>query len=177
MGDKIEIYTSKKKAFFLLIASLIFVIGGIFLVLYPEEFKGSPLVTIFMGIVSALFFGLGVIVSIYQLLKNRLALVLTNQGLYVGIKNKTFIPWENIKGFREISIHSNSIIIIQIKNSHGVIGLEKNKIIKKTMQFNNNNYGSPYNIAASTMDISHNDLMLVLNEYLDKYKFDHRKVK
>ena len=38
------------------------------------------------------------------------------------------------------------------------------------MQFNINNYNSPFNIAASGLDISSDKLIETLNNYYDRYK-------
>ena len=38
------------------------------------------------------------------------------------------------------------------------------------MQFNINNYNSPFNIAASGLNISSNELNEKLNSYFEKYK-------
>ena len=58
--EKIEIYTSKKKSFLLIIGSLLFVVGGIYIFMNAENFTSyrarSPLFTKAMGIASILFF-------------------------------------------------------------------------------------------------------------------------
>lgn len=38
------------------------------------------------------------------------------------------------------------------------------------MQFNINNYNSPFNIASAGLDISSDRLIETLNKYFDKYK-------
>ena len=56
--EKIEIYSSKKKSLLLLIASIIFVIGGIYILMNAENLTGyrvrNPLFTRIIGIVSIL---------------------------------------------------------------------------------------------------------------------------
>jgi hypothetical protein len=38
------------------------------------------------------------------------------------------------------------------------------------LKFNVKNYGSPFNLSANSMQISHQDLMKILNENLMKFK-------
>lgn len=56
----------------------------------------------------------------------------------------------------------------------GVNWLEKetNRIKKKLMKFNMNKFGSPFNIAASGLDISADELNEKLNNYINKYNHE-----
>lgn len=50
---------------------LIFVLNCLFLILYPEEFKrGNKLIKIIIGYTGILFFGAGLLMSVYKLIKN-----------------------------------------------------------------------------------------------------------
>ncbi|WP_343565320.1 STM3941 family protein [Sphingobacterium sp.] len=164
-----RIYSNIGKSILMLLGSLLFVAGGIFFVMHPESFDREPTLTIALGIICILFFGCAAILSIRYLFSNRLMLEITDQGLDIGDKFKTFIEWKDITGFKEIAIYSSPIIIILIKNSDAVINQETNKIKKKMMQFNMN-YGSPYSISKGNMNISHKELLKLLNEKLIKYK-------
>jgi len=166
--NTIRLYSNKKKTALLLLGSLLFVAGGIFFVMHPESFDRAPVITRLLGIICILFFGLVATVCVRYLLTNRLLLEITDRGLHIGDKYKTFIEWQDIAGFKEILIYSNPIIIILIKNSDAVIEQESNMIKKKMMQFNMN-YGSPYSISNGNMDISHRALFNLLNENLIKY--------
>ncbi|MFQ3175000.1 MAG: hypothetical protein ACI8W0_002131, partial [Flavobacterium sp.] len=110
--EKIEIYSSKKKSVLMLIASLIFVIGGIYMFMDAENFTSyrarSPIFTRGVGIMSVLFFGLGIYVSIRQLITNQLILIIDKTGINVSPKKSPSerIEWKSIKGFSEIKIQS-----------------------------------------------------------------------
>lgn len=166
--NTIRLYSNKKKTALLLLGSLLFVGGGIFFVMYPESFGRAPIMTRLLGIICIFFFGLAATVCVRYLLTNRLLLEITDRGLNIGDKYKTFIEWQDITGFKEILIYSNPIIVILIKNSDAAIGRESNMIKKKMMQFNMN-YGSPYSLSNGNMDISHRALLNLLNENLIKY--------
>lgn len=85
--ERIEIYSSKKKSMLLLIGSLLFVVGGIYMLMNTESFTGyrtrSPFLIKTIGIASVLFFGLGIYVSIKQLITNQLILIIDRKGVNV----------------------------------------------------------------------------------------------
>jgi len=172
--EKLEIYTSKKKSFLLFIGSLLFVVGGIYFVMNSENFTNrEPLFVKIIGIASILFFGLGIYVSIRQLLaENQLALIIDKNGVNVSPKKSLteFIDWKNINGFSELNLHGQKIIIIDVNNSDYWIEKESNTVRKKLMKFNVNNYGSPFNISANTMQMNYPELMKTLNENLNKHR-------
>lgn len=173
--NKVEFHSNKKKAFLLLIGSLIFVILGVYLILNAENMTGfrasNPLLIKFAGIASVLFFGLGIYVSIKQLLKNKLMLIIDKNGINVNPQKSKYIKWSDIEGFAEIKINSVKIIIIQINNAEEYIEKESNKLRKKLMKFNYENYGSPFNISVATMNTNYNQLFKILNENLIKNKY------
>ncbi|MEN2436835.1 STM3941 family protein [Weeksellaceae bacterium A-14] len=173
--NKIEFYSNKKKAFLLLIGSLFFVILGVYLFLNAENMTGfrarNPLFIKIAGIASVLFFGLGIYVSIKQLIKNKLMLIIDENGINVNPQKNEYIKWNDIEGFADLKINSVKIIIIQINNAEEYIEKESNKLRKKLMKFNLENYGSPYNISVATMNTNYNQLYKILNENLIKYKY------
>ena len=40
------------------------------------------------------------------------------------------------------------------------------------MEFNANNYGSPFNLSANSMQMNYAELLTTLNENLNKYKYN-----
>ena len=174
--ERIEIYTSKKKSVLLLIGSIAFVALGIWLLMEADNLTGwrarNPIVTRGIGIASILFFGLGIFVGIKRLIKSEIALIIDHIGLNVNPKKSLteFIKWDDILGFEEIKIQSTRILIIGVKNPEYWLEKETSTIKKKMMQFNINNYNSPFNIAASGLDISSSELNEKLNGYFEKYK-------
>lgn len=125
-----------------------------------------------VGIASILFFGLGIYVSIRQLIKNHLVLIVDENGLYLNPNKSSSvqIAWNDIQGFSEIKIHSTKLVIIEVYNSEYWVEKEQNKMRKQLMKFNVNNYGSPFSLSAQFMQINHAELMKILTENLDKYQ-------
>ncbi len=174
--DRIEIYTSKKKSILILIGSIAFVSLGILFIMNPERFVTrifqNPGIIRIAGIASILFFGFGIFVGIKRLIKSEIALIIDPVGINVNPKKSLteFIKWDQILGFEEIKIQSTRIVIIGVKNPQSWLEKEASTIRKKLMQFNINNYNSPFNIAASGLDISLDELNDKLNRYFEKYK-------
>lgn len=174
--ERVEIYTSKKKALGLLLLSLPMTILGVLVFVCANgilDNKGySPVLIRVVGAAIVSFFGLGIWVSFKQIISDMLVLVIDNAG--IGVNPRKYpshrIEWKNIDGFSEIMIKSSRIVIINVNNSYDWIDNEKNAIKRKIMEYNVLQYGSPFNISAVSMQVSHAQLMKILNENLLKYK-------
>jgi hypothetical protein len=160
----------------MLLGSIMFVVLGIWIFMNAYNFRGwkvrNPILTQGIGVISILFFGFGIFVGIKRLIKSELALIIDAKGLNVNPKKSLneYIEWKDILGFREIKIQSTRILIIGVKNPDHWIEKETSSIRRKLMQFNLNNYDSPFNIAAAGLDISYKELNDKLNSYFEKYK-------
>ncbi|KFF10359.1 hypothetical protein IW15_20190 [Chryseobacterium soli] len=174
--DRIEIYSSKKKSLMLLIVSIVFVVLGFWLLLEANNLTGwkarSPIFTRGIGIASILFFGLGVFIGLKRLIKSEIALIIDTKGLNMNPKKSLneFIKWSDINGFEEIKIQNTQIVIVGVKNPEYWLDKETSGFRRKLMQFNINNYNSPFNIAASGLDITSHKLIDTLNNYYDSHK-------
>ena len=174
--ERIEIYSSKKKSLMLLIGSMAFVVLGFWLLIEADNLTGgrarSPIFTRGIGIASILFFGLGIFIGIKRLVKSEITLIIDSIGLNVNPKKSLteFIKWNDINGFEEIKIQSSRIVIIGVKNPEYWLEKETSGFRRKLMQFNISNYSSPFNIAASGLDISSEKLIETLNNYYDRHK-------
>ncbi len=174
--ESIEFYSSKKKSLLLLLGSITFVALGIWLLLEADNLTvwkaRNPILTRGIGIASILFFGLGIFIGIKRLIKSEIALIIDSKGLNVNPKKSLteFIKWSDINGFEEIKIQSTRIVIIGVKNPEYWLDKETSVFRRKLMQFNISNYNSPFNIAASGLDISSDQLIETLNNYYDRHK-------
>lgn len=174
--ESIEFYSSKKKSLLLLLGSITFVALGIWLLLEADNLTvwkaRNPILTRGIGIASILFFGLGIFIGIKRVIKSEIALIIDSKGLNVNPKKSLteFIKWSDINGFEEIKIQSTRIVIIGVKNPEYWLDKETSVFRRKLMQFNISNYNSPFNIAASGLDISSDQLIETLNNYYDRHK-------
>ena len=168
--QKTEIYSNKKKALFIFCLSIVFVVLGIWMILEAENIKTpflqNPLLIRIAGISGVLFFGFAMFVMAKQLFRKKLMLILDENGIHQKLPKNQFIKWKDIEGFSEMKINSVKIIIIHVKNPEEYMDIENNKIRKKMMHFNLNNYGSPFTISVATMDVGHKELLELLNQRL-----------
>jgi hypothetical protein len=170
--QKTEIYTSKKKALWLLMGSLAFVAISIWMFSHAAEMKRNPLLIRTVSIISLLFFGFSFFIAIKQLLKTDLVLVIEPEGITVkpGQANTFHIKWDEITGFKKFKIYQTRIIIILVENPGYWLEKETNMLKKKLMQTNLRNYGSPFNLSANSLSTDHETLMSLLNTYWQAYK-------
>lgn len=174
--EKIEIYSSKKKSLVLLLGAIVFVALGFWLVIEAENFTGwrarNPMLTRGIGVASILFFGLGAFIALKRVIKSEIALIIAPEGLNVNPKKSLtdYIKWSEISGFDEISIQSTRIIIIGVKDSDYWLEKETNGFKRKLMQFNIKNYNSPFNISATGLTITSDELIATMIEYYEHYK-------
>ncbi|EDM43168.1 hypothetical protein SCB49_11854 [unidentified eubacterium SCB49] len=175
--ERIEFYTSKKKSLLLLIGCILFVIGGVWLILNAEDVKlyhrySNPIIAFSAGVASLLFFGYAMIVSIKKVVQNKIVFTLDHLGLHLNNTNsKTdLIKWDMITHFEEVSIHNTTIMIIRVKNPEFWIEKETSVMRKKMLIYNNDVFKSPFSLSAASLTISHHELKNKLNIYFNFYK-------
>ena len=168
--QKTEIYSNPKKAILFFCGFIIFGVLGIWMILEAENLKTpflrNPLLIRIVGIFGVLFSGFGMFVMAKQLFRKKLMLTIDETGIHQKQPKNQSIKWKDITHFSEIKINSVKIIIIHVKNPEEYIDIEPKKIRKKMMNFNLNNYGSPFTISVATMDIGYTELWELLNEGL-----------
>ncbi|MFC4267313.1 STM3941 family protein [Polaribacter marinivivus] len=176
MEDKIEIEISSTKVLLLILGSLLFVILGILMILSPETyinpiFKNENIVRI-VGYIGVLFFGLCLFFISKKGFKNNSGLIIDSQGITdnSNLSNIGLIEWNDIVGIETMEIASNKIILIQTEKPEKYIDRAKNRIAKKIMKANFNNYGSPISITSSALKIKFDDLEKVIKKEFDKHK-------
>ena len=163
--DRIEIYTSRKKSFLLLLGALAFVIVSIWMFLYAEEMAEdmhrNPLLIKGISVLGILFSGPGAFIILKKLITKQLVLVIDPKGLGLNFRKsgEEYIPWEEIIDFQEIKIRQVRIIIILVKDPQRWLEKEERFFRKKLMQANMTNYGSPFNISTVGLSITHEELM------------------
>ena len=109
MNDFRTFRASKKKAFLLLLGSLVFVAAGIWM---SAE---KP----FLGWVCAGFFGLGIPASLFMMLPNAMFLRLDHEGFEMGsVFGGQKIRWSEVDGFHISSIRGTQMIEINFNENY-----------------------------------------------------------
>ena len=114
---EIKIYTSKTNTLKLLIVSLIFISMGY--ILLQDAVENST--KYYFSIFGMIFFGLGIIVGIYKLIKVNLILKINSDGIY---HRKKFYKWEEILGTESTNLGYQNYFNIYLEtyeNSKGTI--------------------------------------------------------
>ena len=173
---KIEIYSSKKKSAPILIISLICFIGAVYILLTTNysaitSIEKAILLKVLLSFIS-LFCGAGIYVSLKQLIKKKLFLIIDENGINVNPENSTSesIKWKNVESFSELKMHNQKMVLIEVNNPSYWIENESNYMRKKLIEFNLKNYGAPFVLSAISMDLNHDELLKVLYDNLGKFQ-------
>ncbi len=180
MNNRIEIPLSKKKIILLLLASIGFIAGGIWMVVNPENVERyfNPITKRFfylnsesiqiIGIVGVLFFGAAAIYGIKKLFDKKIGLILDSSGI-TDNSNATsigLIEWNDISDIRTKQVMSTKFLLIDIVNPEKYIGKAKNGIQSRLMKANMNMYETPLSISANTLNYDFGELeKLIQTEY------------
>ena len=165
-----EIYSSKKKITFIFAGCLVFVGMGSAALVKPDYFLSvlfqSPLFVKIVGFVVLLFFGFGACVTATKLFDKKPALIIDEFGITYNMStvNIGLIEWADIKGFKRVEILSTKILLVQLVNAKKYISRAKSPRVRKNLEFNEKNYGSPISIVAGPLAIGFEELETTLKE-------------
>ena len=172
-GQTIEIALSKKKIFFMLIGALAFVAIGLWFVISPptisNSYWGNPTKIAIAGYASIVFFGLCAFVLIKKLPDNKPGLIIDQTGLTDNSSGVSAgqILWTDIENISVIEIHSQKLIMLQVKNPQDYIDKQTSSFKRKMMQLNYKMYGTPLSITSNGLKISFDELLSTLTNKLN----------
>ncbi len=183
---EIKIPLSNTKIILLLIATLIFIIGGLWGIIEPERFTSfrySKNFVFYSGLASILFFGLGFIFIAIKVFSGKPGLTINESGI-IDNSNATsigLIEWNDIIGIETIQIKmrahnsiftasSPKMILVKVKNSKKYIERSTNIITKQAMKANNSMYGTPLTIISGSLKIKFSELEKLISKELEKQK-------
>ncbi|WP_299768469.1 STM3941 family protein [uncultured Dokdonia sp.] len=99
----------KTKSIILIVISILFVLGGYLML--EEKF--------FIGIITIIFFGLGIIIFTIQLFPNTSYLKLTKEGFEMRTLFKSnFTKWSDVKEFSTDYIGPNKMVMLNYNEEH-----------------------------------------------------------
>lgn len=174
--EKIEIPLSKGKLRIILILSVIFVAIGFWFIIYPPEINNTildiPTLLWVSGVSSILFFGFCVYIVIKKLKDKSPGLIVDETGITDNSSGIAagHIPWNDILAIRSIKFATQNFIIIIVRNPEKYIGLQTKPALKKAVQYNHKNFGSPISISEASLKCNFKELEDILNSALSKNK-------
>jgi hypothetical protein len=162
----IEIGLNKLKIVLLLVASLLFVAGGIWLVKNPRIFHPSPLLISIAGYLGIVFFGVIALFIINKLFNTGPGFVIDDNGIVDNSSTFSvgFIPWEDVVDVSVIEVSSQKLINIKVSDPTDYIKRQPNVLAKQTAATNNRMYGSPVNVSANSLRVSFDELYNQIKE-------------
>jgi hypothetical protein len=166
--EQIEIPLNKKTLILVLVGSIGFVLLGLWFIFAPQTFEGNPILLFMTGLVSVLFFGLGVVYAARKLIDNTPGLIIDNIGL---TDNSSMISvgqilWSDIKNILVIRI-CILIIALQLRNFKNYVDKQTNWLKRKALQGNLYLFGTPVIINAWALQVKSDDLLKMLYEKLN----------
>jgi len=180
-NNRIEISLSKAKLTKLLIFSVLFLLGGLWMIISNPQtsnpvFNNPVLKTIaFYG--STIMGLFGIYFFTKKLFDKEPGLILSEQGICDNTSTFKFglIPWSDISEIYEKTIQASIaskqyFITIQLINPDKYISRETNFLKRKLLIANSKSYGSPIHISTNGLKTNHKDLLKLVNEYFEKYK-------
>jgi len=178
LNNRIEIPLSKKKIILILIASIGFVVFGIWFIYDPQNFVSdyniryrmfnNPELIRIIGIITTVFFGIGVVYGIKKLFDKKVALIIDSNGITDNSNASSIglIEWNDISGIRTIKVMSTKFLLIDISNPEKYIEKAKNRIQARLMKANMNMYETPLSITSNTLNYNFGELeKLIKTEY------------
>lgn len=168
----LHFYSSKIKAFFLLLVSSLFVFCAIFFYKTIFDFELKPFKSI-MLLFGFIIFVFGIIISVLHLIRTKpLLTVTTNEIIIYNILTKQInVNFEEIKSFYVITTHyrgiaNNRQICIELKKP--TKKYSDSWLYKLLLKFDIKTANTQYGIQTNFLNINHKKLLAILNEHLKK---------
>lgn len=179
MKEKIEIPLSKKKLYLGILASLLFVIAGIWLFFYTNLYQNfplklfrNPMIIKGIGVLSILFFGTIRILQIKKLFDKKAGLIIDSNGI-TDNSNATsvgLIRWNDISDIKTKQVMSTKFLLINVLNPEEYIAKSKNGMKAKLMRTNMKVSGTPISITSSTLKYNFRKLEKIIQIEFEKNK-------
>ncbi len=163
---KIVIEFSKFKSMRLIFFSILFILGGIFLI-----YMGKPLYII-IGVISIAFFGFALLKLIKKGFRKEPALILSKTGILddsSAVSISYEIPWQDVARIENKSFFSQQFVVVHLKENNKYIDRVDNQKLKKIIETNMKMVGSPVAISANALSVSHEKLYDIIKDNFEKY--------
>ena len=174
--DKIEIALSKSKLIKNLLGSLVFVIAGIWILIYqPETSNGlfnNPVLKYGAATGAVMLGGLGVIYFLKKLIDKRPGLVIDDNGVIDNASAVAagFIPWNDIHHIEIAKVMRHEFLMFIVKNPNDYLARQTNMLKRKSMEMNFKHYGSPITISSHGLKCDLAELKAILENKLVAYR-------
>jgi len=174
LSDETIIHLSKNKIILLVLGSMIFVLGGFWL-LHSSITQNDPIYVKAMLLSFIGLFGTFGVYAIIKLFDSKPGLVLNSYGI---IDNSSFIAagqilWDEIQGFREIKVSGQEMLVVLVCNPDKYLN-SGNALRRALNKGNFKMVGSPISISANTLKIKYDKLIELCISYHQRYRQDDK---
>ena len=167
-GEIIEIPASKKKLIQSLLGAIALVAASCFMLLSDHVSTNFllrlPYVKNGIAIAGILFFGLSVFILFKKLISKNVALIISDKGIVDNASAATvgLIPWNDIVEIATTKVMKQEFLTLKVRNPEEYIARQRNVLLRKTMQLNFKNYGSPIQISANNLKSSISEIRNII---------------
>lgn len=181
MENRIEIPLSKSKILILVLASVAFVVAGVFIAIYPEQFTSSsmqwinnPEVIRIIGLIGILYFTATGIYGVKKLQDKKIGLIIDDQGITDNSNAASigYIEWQDITGIRVQQVMSTKFLLIDVSEPEKYMAKAKSKLQKRLMSANMKTSNTPLSITANTLKYDFDALETLVKGEFQKHKKD-----
>ncbi len=180
-NNSIEIELSKIKLTKLLVFSILFLSGGLWILISNPQVSNpifnnaiSKSIASYGGIFMGLF---GIFFFTKKLFDKNYGLVIDEQGICdnSSIVNFGLIHWSDISNVYEYSIQASiaskqRFVTVEISNHDKYISKQTNVIKRKLLTLTAKSHGLKLNISANGLKIKHTELLKIMTDAFEKYK-------
>lgn len=173
MEKEISIPLSKGKILLIVVGSLAFVIGGIFIfMLANDQNRYHPLLMQTVGVLGVVFFSWTGFMSLKKFFDTQPGLVINQKGITDNSSGVSvgFIPWKDITEIKSTQIALTKFLIIQLNNPEDYLDRCIRPIQKRLLKANYKKYGTPVSISVNTLKVKFKPLVQILTEAWKVYK-------
>ena len=115
MAETLILRQVRSKLRWVLVGSLVFVGAGLWMIIHPERFSGSPEYVRLVSFASVIFFAWAGFASVRKMFKPT-ELVLGPQGFQVrGLRPKAVVPWGDIERFFIVTVQRSKLVSYVLK--------------------------------------------------------------
>lgn len=174
--DKIEIPISKKKTILSIIGALMFILVGIWFVIYPPHefltFSVSAALGQILGAIAILVFGIFSIGLFKILINKKVGLTIDSVGILwnAGGLSVGFVPWEDVVEIKEYKINGQPFINVIVTDPQKYLHRYKSYLSRRMAEMNIKLCGTPVNISATSLKCNFRELHKLLTFAFDEHK-------
>ena len=171
-----EILFSKKKLAKHLVVSLLFMAGGIWMLITQPQTDNpvfnNPLLKNGAAILGILFGPVGAYIFIKKLRDKKPGLIIDDTGITDNSSAVAagLILWKDIIEIRQTKLFRQKLLMLVLKNPEDYINRQTNAMKRKGMKSNLETFGSPVGISTNALDCKYDELKNILERKLVEHK-------